>query len=59
MIAPYVSGCLDRHARGNVNPLPPILSVIVPGYNNRRVLSGFCLALQLRTAHLTGKEDRR
>jgi hypothetical protein len=59
MIAPYVSGYLDRHTRRNVNPLPPILSVIVADYNNRRVLSGFRLALLLRTAHLTGKEDCR
>jgi hypothetical protein len=50
---------LDRNARRNVNPLPPILSAIVTDYNNRRVLSGFGLHLRLRAAHLTGKEDHR
>ena len=56
---PYLSGYLDRNACRNVNSLPPILSAIVTDYNSRRVLSGFCLHLRLRAAHLTGKEDHR
>ena len=56
---PYLSGYLDRNACRNLNSLPPILSAIVTDYNNRRVLSGFCLHLRLRAAHLTGKEDHR
>lgn len=57
--SPYLSGHMDRNARRNVDPLPPILSAIAADYNNRRVLFGFCLSLWLRATHLTGKEDHR
>ena len=57
--SPYLSGHVDRTARGNVDPLPPFLSAIVADYNNRRVLPGFRLPIEPRAAHLTGKEDHR
>ena len=63
MIAPYVPGSIvisrwrERNARRTVTQLPPILSTIAAGYNNRRAFSGFSLEIRLPEAHPKRKED--
>jgi hypothetical protein len=65
MIAPHVPGPFvaggwrERRAHRTLNPLPLILSNTDAEYNDRRDLSGLCLATRLRNARLQEKEDHR